>query len=111
MISIEHAYQHINATRHKHLITPVRWDNTLAELALQRAVSIYERRNEKPTTKGYGFSLLGENVAERYRNSDNMIQAWKKSPVTNNNLLLPTYTDIGIATYGNTTVALFGTRL
>lgn len=122
MISPEKTYQKVNKVRTKAGLSELSWDNTLAEVALQRAKEIYESDNWSHTRDGgkffdsiikennvTGFDIYGENLARKFRNTDNMIRAWYKSPSHKKNMLKD-YTDTGIATFGNVTVQLFGRR-
>lgn len=117
MISPEKVYQKVNKVREKQGVPALNWDNTLANLALIRAKEIYDTKNwshESPRGKEkYGtstaYDLWGENLARKFRNSDNMVQAWQKSKTHNDNLVRD-FTDTGIGTYGNVTVQLFGRR-
>lgn len=118
MISPEKAYQAVNKVRTKQGLTELNWSNDLADLALQRAIEIYDSNNwshESPRGKGkYGtttaYDLMGENLARKFRNSDNMIKAWQDSPTHLKNMTQD-FTDTGVATYGNVTVQLFGRRV
>lgn len=116
-ISPEKVYQQVNKVREKAGLHQLDWDNDLASLALDRAKELYETKQfTHESAKGMGkygtttdFDLVGENLARKFRNSENMVRAWNESPTHRKNML-QNFTDTGVATYGNVTVQLFARR-
>lgn len=118
-ISPEKTYQKVNKLREKQGLSVLMWDNRLADAALARAKDMYDSKIWSHDVNGkhaisyinnvQDFDLIGENLARKFSNSDNMVKAWQLSPAHNKNLTQD-FTDTGIATYGNVTVQLFGRR-
>lgn len=57
---------------------------------------------------GYNFSYAGENIAAGYNYLDDVMNAWKKSPGHNSNILNENFTDIGVAVVDNYWTVDFG---
>jgi uncharacterized protein YkwD len=89
---------------------PVRWNDLLAESS-QRHSEDMARYNffdhvsprdgshswERVARAGYRYSTTGENIAAGYRNAEEAVAGWIKSPGHCANLMNPEFTDMGAA--------------
>ena len=117
-ISLEKTFQSVNEIRKQNGLRELKWNNALADAALARAKEMYETKQWSHNLNGkhidayvgnkYDYDLLGENLARKFKNSDNMVKAWQKSETHNKNILQKDFHETGIGTFGNVTVQVFG---
>jgi len=81
--------------------------NKVAELKVQDMVKNGYFAHVSPTgvtpwsffkTAGYDYRYAGENLAVNFKNYQNILPAWMKSPSHKANIADPHYTEIGMAT-------------
>ena len=89
---------------------PVRWNEMLAESSQRHSEDMarydfFDHVNPRDGTHswerveraGYKYSTTGENIAAGYRNADEAVAGWIKSPGHCANLMNPAFTDMGAA--------------
>ena len=85
--------------------------NEVAELKVQDMVKNGYFAHVSPTgvtpwsffkIAGYNYRYAGENLAANFKNYQNILPAWMKSPSHKSNIVDPHYTEIGMATMEGT---------
>jgi uncharacterized protein YkwD len=93
---------------------PVTWNDDIAEAAYKHSADMATNHyfshtgsdGSSPATRisqeGYHWSALGENIAYGYPTVEDVIQGWLGSEGHCQNIMSPTFTEIGAAIAGNT---------
>ena len=98
-------FEWINQYREEQKLSPLIWDETLAQLAFKHS----SRMNEKQTLSHDGFEsrfhatqkkVCVENVGVRFQTAKGQGEAWKNSPQHNANLLRKEIRHCGLAKAG-----------
>lgn len=108
-ITIEKLYQLTNQKRLENNLPQLNYNETLAKAAYQKAQDMFAKNywsHYAPdgTTPwnfiiqvGYKYQYAGENLAKNFLFSQNVVDAWMKSPTHRENILRKEYSDIGFA--------------
>ncbi len=85
------------------------WNRALAEAAEQHSVDMAARRyfdhvspdgkrvSQRVTAQGYPWRMVGENLAGGDTSVNSVIAGWLKSPEHCQNMMSPSYADVGVA--------------
>ncbi len=88
---------------------PLRWNDSLAESSLRHSEDMarnnyFDHRSrdgshswDRVERAGYRYSTTGENIAAGYKNADEAVAGWIKSPGHCANLMNPEFIDMGAA--------------
>ena len=114
----------INKERTKENLLPLEEDSVLNFLAHQRVLIILSSDDfSHAATKsgktyvyfanalGYPYRYLGENLAARIENSEEIIYRWMASSKHKDNILSSNFRDVGIAKVEDIIVVIFGALL
>lgn len=108
-ISIDKLYQLTNTERTKNNLTPLTYNNELAQAAQAKAADMFAKNywshfgpnGESPWQfilgSGYRYEFAGENLAKNFLFSQGVVDAWMNSPTHRDNVLNSHYTDVGYA--------------
>lgn len=118
--SIFEVLEEVNNSRTKKGLKPLTLNTALSISAMNRAKEIYESQHWSHTTKEgrkfdalvtnkQDYSLLGENLARKFKKTKNMVKAWSESPNHSKNMY-GEFEETGIGTYGDVTVQFFGKK-
>jgi hypothetical protein len=99
----------VNAQRVKAGLTPLTLNSQLSDAAALKATDMFSNNywaHNSPAGKtpwdfissaGYKYSVAGENLAKNFSNSQTVVDAWMASPSHRENIMKPTYRDVGFA--------------
>ncbi len=108
-ISVHKLYELSNQEREKMQLTPLAYNDKLAEAAKKKAEDMFTKdywshygpAGETPWDfilgAGYQYEFAGENLAKNFLFSDGVINAWMNSPTHRQNILREEYTEVGYA--------------
>lgn len=65
---------------------------------------------ERAAREGYDWRHIGENIAQGYRTTESVMQAWLSSSSHCRNLMNPNFRELGFARQGEFQVQVFGRR-
>jgi uncharacterized protein YkwD len=100
-------HRDINQQRAEHRLAPLATNTRLDVAAQQHAADMLERgyfAHESPEHEtvvgrsrhaGYSYRVIGENIAEGQLSVSEVVDAWMKSPHHRDNILNPSYTELG----------------
>lgn len=98
-----------NRVRTEHNLAPLKLNDTLSKAAQKKAEHMFQEdywahvspAGVKPWDfilgQGYDYIYAGENLAKNFDQSDQVVDAWYKSPSHRENLLSDNYDEIGFA--------------
>lgn len=107
-ITVEKLLSLVNQKRSENGLSPLSLSSELSTAATQKATDMFSQNywaHISPTgatpwkfitDAGYNYLYAGENLAKSFATSEEVIEAWMKSPTHRGNILKPEYTDIGI---------------
>ncbi len=110
----------VNQARTKANLPPLTWNNQLASAAQGHAEDMQKRNffdhvnpdGLSPTNRiqaaGYRGSTYGENIARGQTSPEQVMNDWMNSPGHRENILRPSFREIGIGIVGNIWVQDFG---
>jgi len=108
-ITIDEVMRLTNEQRVSQGLSPLRYNETLADAARRKAANMFEENywaHNSPSgispwywfkQAGYNYVHAGENLAKDFGSSDRMISAWMNSPTHRENIVSPEYQEIGLA--------------
>lgn len=108
-ITVEKILFLVNQERAKANLNPLTVSPELSNAATQKATDMFGNNywaHVSPTgvtpwqfitSSGYNYLYAGENLAKDFATSEEVVQAWMKSPTHKANILKPEYTNIGLA--------------
>ena len=108
-IDIQTLLQETNEVRQQHGLQPLQLNQTLSSAAEQKAQHMFKEdywahvspSGVKPwdfiLNQGYDYTFAGENLAKNFMESEQVVDAWYKSPTHKDNLLSENYNEIGFA--------------
>jgi uncharacterized protein YkwD len=110
-------------------VGPLGWNRALAEAAEQHSVDMAVHRyfdhvgpdgtrvSQRVAAQGYNWRTVGENLAGGDTTVSGVLSGWLKSPEHCQNIMSPTYTEVGVACvrqpgsqWGNYWTMVLGTR-
>jgi len=121
----------MNRERAAHGLTPLRIDDELSAVALDRVGDMFAKHyfghispdGVKPWSwadkEGYNYREFGENLAVGYRTPQAVVDGWMHSPEHRKNVLSGSFVEVGVAIApespehrftGPTVVAIYGVR-
>ena len=98
-----------NAQRVSAGLQPLMMNQALSQAAAQKAADMFAKnywahigpQGETPwdfiIASGYKYSVAGENLAKNFQDSAGVVTAWMNSPSHRDNMLKPSYRDVGFA--------------
>jgi len=107
-ITVEQILILVNKEREKAGLAPLNLSPELSEAAKKKASDMFNKNywaHVSPTgitpwyfitSSGYNYLYAGENLAKDFSTSEEVVQAWMKSPTHRANILKPEYKDIGL---------------
>lgn len=108
-ITVEKLFQLTNEQRAKNGLTPLTYNDQLANAAAEKAKDMFSKNywahyspdGATPWTfilnSGYKYEYAGENLAKNFMFSDGVVNAWMDSPSHRENILRKEYTEVGFA--------------
>ncbi len=108
-ITIDQTLAQTNAKRAEVGLPALRLNSDLSSAALAKGQDMLNQQywsHRSPSglqpwdfmkSAGYRFSVAGENLARDFSTTDEMMQAWMRSPTHQANIVHPRYTEIGLA--------------
>lgn len=108
-IKTEDLLQDTNRERTKNGLEPVVYNEQLAQAAKLKADHMFinnywahfSPKGDTPwefiKQSGYEYEYAGENLAKNFLYSQNVVDAWMKSPTHRENILRPEFTEVGFA--------------
>lgn len=109
-INIQKLYERTNQERTSHGLPALRYNNDLAFAAQLKAQDMFKKdywAHYSPDgtspwhffeEAGYSYEYAGENLAQGFLFSDDVVRGWMESPTHRANILRPEYDEIGFAT-------------
>jgi hypothetical protein len=103
-----------NAQRLASGLQPLVLNQALSQAAAKKAADMFAKNywahvgpeGETPwdfiISSGYKYTVAGENLAKNFQDSNSVVTAWMNSPSHRDNLLKPTYREIGFAVVNGT---------
>lgn len=101
---------------------PITWNDLLEKAALEHSTEMVQKKyfshvssdgyntGDRMTKAGYIWKTYGENIGMGYRNEQEMVDGWLKSPGHCKNIMNPQYREMGAARVGDYWTQDFGTR-
>ena len=128
-IHVEQLLADTNNKRIAQGLSPLVFNSILSQAAAKKAEDMFANgywAHNSPAGKtpwdfisssGYVYTVAGENLAKNFTDSKGVVDAWMSSPTHKENLLKPTYKDVGYAVVNGTlngeettlVVQMFGT--
>lgn len=108
-IKIQDLLDDTNRERERNGLEPVVYNEELSEAARLKANHMFinnywahfSPQGDTPWTfikqAGYEYEFAGENLAKNFLYSQNVVDAWMKSPTHRENILRPEFTEVGFA--------------
>lgn len=108
-IHLEQLLAATNSKRQEAELSPLRYSEQLSEAAAEKAKDMFAKNywahlspdGKSPwefiTSAGYRYTVAGENLAKNFSTSGAVVDAWIASPTHRDNILKPSYRDIGFA--------------
>lgn len=108
-IHVEQLLADTNNKRIAQGLSPLVFNSILSEAAAKKAEDMFANgywAHNSPagktpwdfiTSSGYTYAVAGENLAKNFTDSKGVVDAWMSSPTHKENLLKPTYKDVGYA--------------
>ncbi len=108
-ITVEQILDLVNKEREKAGLAPLSLSKELSTAATKKAADMFANNywaHVSPTgitpwdfitSSGYNYLYAGENLAKDFSTSEEVVQAWMRSPTHRANILKPEYKDIGLA--------------
>lgn len=108
-VTVDKIYQIVNQERQKTGLPPLSSSSELSEAATKKAADMFENNywahvSPNGTTPwkfildaNYDYLYAGENLAKDFDRSEDIVEAWMKSPTHRANILKPEYSDLGLA--------------
>lgn len=113
-IQVEALLQDTNAQRQALGLTSLTLNPQLSEAAAHKAADMFAKNywaHNSPTgttpwdfitASGYTYVVAGENLAKNFSTSQAVVNAWMASPTHRDNIVKPSYKDIGFAVVNGT---------
>ncbi len=113
-ISVDKLYQFTNQEREKNNLPDLTYNDKLATAAYNKAQDMFTKNywahfgpdGKTPwdfiLNSGYRYEYAGENLAKNFLFSDGVVSAWMNSQSHRENLLKPSYTEVGFAVVNGT---------
>ncbi|MFZ2025248.1 MAG: CAP domain-containing protein [Microgenomates group bacterium] len=108
-IRVDQLLSGTNAKRQALGLSPLTYNVTLSQAAALKAQDMFQNdywSHNSPEGKtpwtfiqqaGYTYTVAGENLAKNFSTSQGVIDAWMASPTHKDNIIKPSYQDIGFA--------------
>lgn len=108
-IHVEELVQLTNSKRQEMGLSPLRLNPVLSQAAAEKAQDMFRKNywahiapdGKTPwdfiVSKGYKYTVAGENLAKNFQASSGVVDAWMASPSHKDNLLKSTYEEVGFA--------------
>jgi hypothetical protein len=108
-VSVEKIFQIVNQERQKEGLAPLNFSQELSQAATRKASDMFEKNywahiSPNGTTPwkfileaDYDYLYAGENLAKDFNYSEDIVEAWMKSPTHRANILKKEYSDLGLA--------------
>ena len=108
-IRVDQLLKETNAQRQAAGLAPLTYNVTLSQAAAAKAQDMFANKywaHNSPQGKtpwmfiqaaGYKYTVAGENLAKNFATSQGVIDAWMASPTHKDNIMKPSYRDIGFA--------------
>lgn len=108
-IRVDQLLSGTNAQRQSLGLSPLTYNVTLSQAAAMKAQDMFQNNywaHNSPQGKtpwtfiqaaGYTYTVAGENLAKNFSTSQGVIDAWMASPTHKDNIVKPSYQDIGFA--------------
>lgn len=108
-IHVEALLSATNSQRQGHGLGPLSLNQQLSAAAAQKAQNMFAENywaHNSPSGRtpwtfivasGYKYLVAGENLAKNFSNSQGVVDAWMASPSHRDNMLKPSYRDVGFA--------------
>lgn len=108
-IHVTQLLEKTNTKRAEAGLAPLTFNAQLSDAAAKKATDMFVKNywahvNPEGTTpwsfiqqSGYIYTVAGENLAKNFQNSASVVEAWMNSPSHRDNLLKPSYKDVGFA--------------
>ncbi len=108
-IHVEQLLASTNAQRAAHGLSALTINSKLSDAAARKAKDMFEKNywaHNSPagatpwtfiSSAGYRYTVAGENLAKNFSDSQGVVNAWMASPTHRDNLLKPSYKEIGFA--------------
>jgi hypothetical protein len=113
-IQVEALLQDTNALRQAQGLSPLTLNSKLSEAAARKAADMFSKNywaHNSPTgttpwdfitASGYKYVVAGENLAKNFSTSQAVVNAWMASPTHRDNIVKPSYKEIGFAVVNGT---------
>lgn len=113
-IRVDQLLSGTNAERQSRGMTPLTYNVTLSKAAAAKAQDMFQYNywaHNSPQGKtpwvfitgaGYTYTVAGENLAKNFSTSQGVVDAWMASPTHRENILKPSYKDVGFAIVNGT---------
>lgn len=100
-----------NLIRSSHQLSPLAWDDKVAEVALNHSKDMFETETFSHESKGYGtladrlkangvyYEKAGENIAYQYSDSIAVVAGWLNSKSHRETMLDEAFTHLGVGVY------------
>lgn len=100
-----------NMMRVRHGLSPLEWEEKVAEVALAHSIDMFESEDFSHTSKEFGelkdrleageviYQVAGENIAANYADAPAVMEGWLNSKSHRETLLNSEFTHIGIGVY------------
>lgn len=108
-VTIEEVVEQTNRERISLGLTPLTYNETLADAARRKAANMFEENywaHNSASGKspwywfdqvGYKYVNAGENLAKDFGSTDRLVNAWMNSPTHRDNIVSPKYREVGVA--------------
>lgn len=108
-IRVEALLDATNSQRQSQGLAPLTLNSKLSQAAARKAQDMLEKNywaHNSPTGStpwefitgaGYRYTVAGENLAKNFSVSDDVVRAWMASPTHRDNIVKPSYKEIGFA--------------
>jgi hypothetical protein len=113
-IQVEALLHDTNAQRQTLGLAPLTLNSQLSEAAARKAADMFAKNywaHNSPTgttpwdfitASGYKYVVAGENLAKNFSTSEAVVNAWMASPTHKDNIVKPSYKEIGFAVVNGT---------
>lgn len=102
---------------------PLLWDDRLEKAAFNHSTDMFQKNyfsheaadgshaGTRIEKEGYKWMAYGENIGMGYKNENQVVEGWLKSPAHCKNIMNVKYKEMGVSRVGNYWTQNFGTRL
>lgn len=104
-------------------VQPLKWNDTLAKVAYKHSLDMVQRNyyshyslegktvNDRTIALGYKGRRVGENIAEGYESTDEVMTAWFESIDHCANMMHPDFKEIGVGVVAEMWTMVLGIRM